>query len=269
MPSRLRTTLLGGAAFAILCAAPYKFTASADDWAIRLGSAQAFAASGSGKDGDGSSGGSGSDSSGSGSGSGDSDNSGSGSSNSGSGSGSDDDNSGSGSSGSGRGDQPVPGGSGCDSRADAAEDAECAAGSPPATDTTPADHRIAKIEVSGDDIEVRYGDGTREGIENGRYERKDARGRTVEKRAATDADIDRLASLANAISIDNVPSSRTGGSDVRKIEIDGADIEVNYASGWKEKIKNGRYELKDPSNRTVVERPATDEDRDRLLAAAG
>lgn len=52
-----------------------------------------------------------------------------------------------------------------------------------------------KIERSTAGIEVSYSDGTREEIENGRYERKNAAGRTVEQRPATQADIDRLAAL--------------------------------------------------------------------------
>lgn len=45
-------------------------------------------------------------------------------------------------------------------------------------------------------------------------------------------------------------------------------IEVTYADGWREELENGRYELKDAQNRTVVERPATRQDYDRLGAMA-
>lgn len=54
---------------------------------------------------------------------------------------------------------------------------------------------------------------------------------------------------------------------VVKAEIEGASVEVTYTDGWKEEIEHGRYELKDPSNRTVVERPATQDDVDRLNSA--
>lgn len=54
---------------------------------------------------------------------------------------------------------------------------------------------VQKIEVSSAGVEVTYSDGTREEIENGRYERKNAAGRTVEERPATQADIDRLLAL--------------------------------------------------------------------------
>lgn len=43
-------------------------------------------------------------------------------------------------------------------------------------------------------------------------------------------------------------------------------IEVTYADGWKEEVENGRYELKDAQNRTVVERAATRADYNRLSA---
>ena len=54
---------------------------------------------------------------------------------------------------------------------------------------------VVKVERSATEIEVRYSDGTKEEIEAGRYERKDASGRTVEERPATPADIARLSAL--------------------------------------------------------------------------
>lgn len=62
---------------------------------------------------------------------------------------------------------------------------------------SPADGagQVAKIETSASGIEVTYADGSKEEIENGRYERKDSSGRTVEERAATAADFDRLSAL--------------------------------------------------------------------------
>lgn len=55
--------------------------------------------------------------------------------------------------------------------------------------------QVTKIETSASGIEVTYADGSKEEIENGRYERKDSTGRTVEERAATQADFDRLSAL--------------------------------------------------------------------------
>ena len=116
----------------------------------------------------------------------------------------------------------------------------------------------------GDDggIEVMLNDGSRVEIENGRFERKDARGRTVEERSATAADVARYAS-------DNVAprGNRRGGGVVAKAEREGSSIEVVYNDGWKEEIEGGRYELKDNLNRTVVERPATNADLRRLQVA--
>jgi hypothetical protein len=54
---------------------------------------------------------------------------------------------------------------------------------------------VVKLEVSASGIEVTYSDGSREEIENGRYEAKDSSGRTIVERAATQADIDRLNAL--------------------------------------------------------------------------
>lgn len=49
-----------------------------------------------------------------------------------------------------------------------------------------------KVEVKGNQIEVSFPDGSKEEIESGRYERKNAQGRTVEERPATQADTERL-----------------------------------------------------------------------------
>ncbi|VVT08633.1 conserved exported hypothetical protein [Rhizobium sp. EC-SD404] len=54
---------------------------------------------------------------------------------------------------------------------------------------------------------------------------------------------------------------------VAKAESEGSALEVTYSDGWKEEVENGRYELKDPTNQTVVERPATQSDIDRLNSA--
>lgn len=124
-------------------------------------------------------------------------------------------------------------------------------------------------------IEVMTADGGRIEIENGRYERKDASGRTVVERPATAADYAALGMTPRS-SASAQTGSAAGGTNggripvgyVVKAEISGANIEVTYSRGWKEEIENGRYELKDPANRTVIERPATAGDRSRLAAAA-
>lgn len=54
---------------------------------------------------------------------------------------------------------------------------------------------VTKVESAGRSIEVSYSDGSREEIEHGRYERKNAAGRTVEERRATAADRARLSAL--------------------------------------------------------------------------
>ena len=144
------------------------------------------------------------------------------------------------------------------------------------TATRESDPNVIKTEVEGNGIEVTYADGTKEEIENGVYERKDAAGRTVEERPATQADIDRLAAVAGgAPTGGTAPGGGTGAttgerefrlSDGTKIEVFGDKIEVTYGDGWKEEIEAGRYELKDPAGNTVVERPATPADRNRLEA---
>jgi hypothetical protein len=123
----------------------------------------------------------------------------------------------------------------------------------------------ARVEIGANGIEVVYSDGTKEEIENGRYQRKDAAGRTVEERPATQADIDRLRMAAGAAR----PVRRVEVGSVARIERSAGGVEVFYATGWKEEFEGGRYELKDPNNNTVVERPVTDADRARLQRIAG
>ena len=120
----------------------------------------------------------------------------------------------------------------------------------------------------GDDAhEVTMPDGTRIEIENGRFQRKNARGRTIEERPATARDR-ALLNRARAKTASVPQRTRTGGGGlVAKLEVSGRNIEVTYTDGWREEIENGRYELKDNLNRTVVERPATQSDRSRLFSA--
>jgi hypothetical protein len=49
-----------------------------------------------------------------------------------------------------------------------------------------------RVEIEGNNIEVEFPDGTKEEIENGRFERKNALGRTIVERPATQADFARL-----------------------------------------------------------------------------
>lgn len=61
--------------------------------------------------------------------------------------------------------------------------------------STGGSKRVAKIEASRSGIEVTYADGSREEIENGRYERKDRFNNTIVERPARKADYDRLNAL--------------------------------------------------------------------------
>lgn len=55
-------------------------------------------------------------------------------------------------------------------------------------------------------------------------------------------------------------------NDGTRVEIlkNGREIRLFYANGWREEIRNGRYELRDNKNRRVVERPAESGDYARL-----
>lgn len=63
-----------------------------------------------------------------------------------------------------------------------------------------------------------------------------------------------------------------GAHDVRRavsgftveVKTEGSDVEVIYPDGWKEEIRAGVFQLRDPAGRTVVERQATPADIARL-----
>jgi Ca2+-binding RTX toxin-like protein len=119
---------------------------------------------------------------------------------------------------------------------------------------------IRKLEIFGEDVDVRYADGTREEVEGGWYERKDSSGDTVEKRPASDADISRLTALAATYEASIVPLDDV----VVAVQIAGGEIDVIYDSGIKEEIEDGVYEINNANGRTIFERPATAEDFARL-----
>ena len=52
-----------------------------------------------------------------------------------------------------------------------------------------------------------------------------------------------------------------------KVEVDGNKVEVTHPDGTKEEVENGKFEIKDATGRTIVERPATPADIARLQGA--
>jgi len=68
---------------------------------------------------------------------------------------------------------------------------------------------------------------------------------------------------------DSSSGSRAGGSSgVRGASIGnrGSALRVRHAKGISEEIKDGRYIMKDSHGRTIVDRPATKDDQERLLS---
>ena len=134
------------------------------------------------------------------------------------------------------------------------------------------DDRRGRDRHDDDSHEARLSDGRRIEIENGRFEMKDASGRTIVERPATASDYELLNASTGGPSggagkaMPERKSTR-GGGVVAKLEVYGDNIEITYKDGWKEEIENGRYELKDDKNRTVIQRPASASDRERLFAA--
>lgn len=129
---------------------------------------------------------------------------------------------------------------------------------------------VTKVEVASDGIEIEYADGTKETIDDGRYERRNAANRTVEERPATGADLARLKAVTTGLRVPSGPARDAAeGGEVRRVETGGNRIEVTYRNGWREEVDAGTYRIRDRFNRTVVRRPATREDLSRLRSLAG
>ena len=111
---------------------------------------------------------------------------------------------GSGKSGGHGGRPRTPGGSGCDDPGDILEHPECSAGSASSggafggtSGATSMQSSVSSVEVSASgNIEIRYTNGWKEELENGRYELKNANNRTVVQRRATAADVARMRAIA-------------------------------------------------------------------------
>ncbi len=127
---------------------------------------------------------------------------------------------------------------------------------------------IVRIEVSNSGVKIRYADGGREEIENGRYELRDPSGHRVERRTAKGSDIARLKAVSTRVSIRSVTRRDARQDDVRSVRSSGSSIRVTYSNGWIEDIFSGTYRLIDPYERTVATRPATRKDLSRLQKLA-
>lgn len=125
---------------------------------------------------------------------------------------------------------------------------------------------VRRVEVSSGGIDVRYSDGARERIERGRYELRDAAGRTLERRRATGADVSRLRALAESATVRGASSAQGGDRTLRALTVRDGNMLAEYANGWSEEVRDGRYRLIDPYGRVVARRAATDADRARILA---
>lgn len=175
-PTRVGMMLLKASVAMAFGTAPLHIVVTQTSAGLEL--AYAFAKDGGNSSGSGSGGG---DSSGSASGGGDSSGSGSGGDSSDSGRGGGDDHSGGDNSGPGSGDND-------DRDRDNNRNDDRDEHVHPATGV--------RVEIEGDNIEVEFPDGTKEEVENGRFERKNALGRTIVERPATARDVSRLRAFA-------------------------------------------------------------------------
>lgn len=113
--------------------------------------------------------------------------------------------------------------------------------------------------------------GGRSGDGGGRNGGSDDRGRGQDDRSASGRDDrgrgrgadDRTEHGARTARVEDRPGvARPGG-----VSVDGRHLEVTTRDGYRQEIRNGRFEMKDRFGRTVVERRATPDDRTRILEA--
>ena len=130
--------------------------------------------------------------------------------------------------------------------------------------------RVVRAERNAAGIEVLYTSQVRERIIDGRYEMMDATGTVVADRPATPRDIERLRDNVRLSGLGAVSeASLPAASDVESVAVSQRGMVVRYRAGWTEDLSGDRYRFADPDGNTVVDRPATLEDRNRLLAIAG
>ena len=120
---------------------------------------------------------------------------------------------------------------------------------------------IRKVEILGSGIDIRYTDGSRDEIKSGIFERKNTSGDTVEQRAATPTDFDRLMDIATGYKAEVT----TQNAMVVDIQVADASIDVLYDDGTRESLDGGLYEIRDADNKIIFECAAMAEDSARLL----
>ena len=131
--------------------------------------------------------------------------------------------------------------------------------------------RIARVVVSSVGVEIEYTDGSVEEILNGRYAMRDPSGRAITSHPALGADVSRMRGIiaTSAVTERKRDHDIVDTSSVTRAEHVQDRIEIEYANGWSEAVRGGRYELIDPFQRIVTQRPATDADTSRLLGIVG
>ena len=140
---------------------------------------------------------------------------------------------------------------------------------PVAPATLPARLTATRVERDGDGIALVYSSGIRERLAAGRYEMQDASGKVVNERPAMPRDAERMRENARLSGLVVVSEAALPpGSDVESIAVTPEGMAIRYREGWTEDLIGLRYRFADPDGNTVVDRPATAEDRNRLLAIA-
>ncbi|SFR32577.1 hypothetical protein SAMN04488002_0160 [Litoreibacter janthinus] len=124
--------------------------------------------------------------------------------------------------------------------------------------------KILRIEKINGGVRLNYANGSQEVIRNGKYERRNASGRVIERRRARGSDIAHVRSLVGRGNFLDRADSTQPAARATRVTGSGRDIDVLFSNGWRERIEAGRYVLTDQFGRAVVKRKATNNDWVRL-----
>ena len=131
--------------------------------------------------------------------------------------------------------------------------------------------RAVRVERDAAGMGVVYSNRVRERIADGRFEMHDAEGHVVVDRPATAKDVERVRENLRRSGLGDAPSaSLPAGSDVVSVGVSAEGLSVRYREGWTEESERGTATAsRTPTATPSYDRPATEEDRNRLRALTG
>lgn len=132
---------------------------------------------------------------------------------------------------------------------------------------------VIRVEVLSNGVIVHFSDGSREQIIDGVYSRIRPNGSVQQSHRASGADIVRIRLLASGQGVRSttatVAANDTAPAHPIRIRLGRRSVSVDYSNGWTEVVEDGQYRMVDRYGNTILSRPASQADFDRLRALAG